>query len=658
MTREPSGRMPKPSPNTSPGGRRSSAAVAVALVAVVMLAAAVQAPGEVAQASTSQPATSPAVAAQIITLIPALTGEADPATRKQAALQILATGSDAGIQALLDILELRNNTAAKLAICEALSETKFDNPVFVDRLLALLDDNNSALVKAAMDALAWSADPGLAGQGALASRVRKRQEEMLTEVLVARSKELYALLGTEGDRTARLLSWLRSPLSVDRLIALEIIHGAMVASTPTPPVGEVLQQVRQMVSDADEAVRRQVVVVLRDLQQQKEDNRRLLNMLAGETSPVVLAEIYRALGRLGEPESIPACLEGLAHPDPNVAACAADALGRLCLRGGNGDRPPGTAEVVTALMDRLAAGGLAPVLRQEIVDSMGEIADPAFLPYLIESVEAVQPAAIRQTAVRALGRIGDPNQIPLVLRMLSGDPDPGVREAAAEALGRLGSGQEVLAALRSRLDNKTEPAPAVQTRAWDAYRAVFGRLSADQQLQIIETWNSGDPASASRRLDLLVDAEKSLGTANTDPGRTVAIREMLGDAYLATGRHALAATVLARAQELIPPEQTDERLRVARKLVQAHLAGTAPERAITAAGAAIQPMVREALAGQLEEYLVQLARSSPAQAADFFSRLQRTLPADYVPDWPQRLTRMQNAVAKAATTAGSTIPAG
>ncbi|HSW46832.1 MAG TPA: hypothetical protein VLM89_14825, partial [Phycisphaerae bacterium] len=57
---------------------------------------------------------------------------------------------------------------------------------------------------------------------------------------------------------------------------------------------------------------------------------------------------------------------------------------------------------------------------------------------------------------------------------------------------------------RTRLDRATEPAPTVASAAWDAYMQVFQRLSADDQLATLASWNS----SAADRMVLLAAAVK------------------------------------------------------------------------------------------------------------------------------------------------------
>src|SRR5512147_1558755 len=75
-------------------------------------------------AATAPSSTAPGE--RLLTLIPTLTGEGTPAERRQAAIQILQLGNEEAAKALAAILVLKNNSAAKLAVCEAVADT--ENP--------------------------------------------------------------------------------------------------------------------------------------------------------------------------------------------------------------------------------------------------------------------------------------------------------------------------------------------------------------------------------------------------------------------------------------------------------------------------------------------------------------------------------------------------
>jgi HEAT repeat protein len=460
---------------------------------------------------------------------------------------------------------------------------------------------------------------------------------------------LYSLLPRESDRIARLQSWLRAAQPLDRLTALEIVHSAMLASTPVPPAKEVLQQIRQMLRDPDEAVRRKLVVVLRDLQE-KDDATRIMGMLEHERSPVVLEEVYKALGRMGASDAIGACIVGVQNPNSKVAAGAADALGRLC-RQVSGNPAPQTAEAAKALLERASPPIEDPVLRGQIISAMASIADPQCLAVLAAHAGSDEPVPqIRQAALTGIGVIGEASQLDLVIARLSEDSDPGVREAAAEALGKLGNKPIHLRPLTLRL---TDPSQSIQNRAWQAYRQLFSRLSLAERNEVLATWTAADKATTARRIDLLTDLESQATAARSDPAELLRIREELGDALLASAEYALAAAAYTRALEGLGAEQGTQRLVIAPKLLDAWLRTPAHDRAVSLVLAAPSPDMLASFAERLHAYVEELARMDGKAAQDCIDRFKTSAPAMFNGDWAPRFEKIRHASSRPATaTAG------
>lgn len=608
------------------------------------LPALAQAPATTEAASDA----APSEGNRLILLIPVLTGETTPQDRRVAAAEILALASDDATKALAGILTLKNNTAAKIAICEAVAETTAPPPALAEPLLGLVGEQKEQAVRdAAVSALLRFSDPAVTAR--LKQVLEREEMQWLRTEMVARSRELYALLPKETDRVARLLTWLKAAQPIDRLTALEIVHDAMLAATPTVPANEVLQQIRLMLRDPDADVRRKLVVVLRDLQE-KEDAARIAGMLKFERSPVVLEEIYKAIGRMGDPSAIGACIRGLDHPADSVAAGAADALGRLCRRV-NGQSPEGTDQAVQALIDRVAAGIENDNLRDQVIGAMAEIADPRFLPVLqAHAGTSEKLPQIRQAALTGIGQIGDPNQVELVVTCLAEDPDAGVREAAALALGKLGSKPMHLRPLFLRLN---EPSPTVQTRAWEAYRAVFARLPWADRLAALATWTGTDKATIARRIDLLSDLETQAAVAKADVKQLMTIREELGDALAAAGEHALAAAAYTRAMEGLAAEQAEIRMRLAGKLLTAYLNAPALDKAVTLASAtADTPGMLEHMAEQLHTYVEARIPVDPQAAADCMARFRADVPGLFTltPEWSKKFGALQRATTQPSAT--------
>lgn len=594
------------------------------------------------------PAVRPALPAdpgeRLLILIPCLTGEGTPADRRQAALDILQLETEESVKAIAGILSLKNNAAAKLAICEALAEMETIPPGLAEPLLGLLQQQKEqALRDGAVAALYRFSDPEVSRR--LRDFLEQEELQWLRAENVARSRELYALLPRESDRVARLLTWLKAAQPLDRLTALEIIHSAMLATTPTPPVKEVLQQIRLMLRDPDENVRRKLVIVLRDLQE-KDDAGRIMAMLEHEQSPLVLEEIYKALGRMGATEAISACIAGLQSPNVKVASGAADALGRLC-RKVSGNAPPPADAVVAALLQKATTPMDDAVLRGQVIGAMAAIADPKFLPVLVSRAGPdEQVAQIRQAALTGIGEIGDPAQIELIVARLGDDSDAGVREAAAEALGKLGSKPVHLRPLFSRL---SDPSPAVQTRAWQAYRQIFARLSWTERNEVLAGWNSSDKPGNGRRIDLLTDLESQATTAKSDAAELARIREDLGDALAASTEYALAAAAFARAIESMNPGQGSDSVTLHAKLLDAYLHVPAHDKALALASAA-SPQMTSAMAERLIAYLQDLARIDGRAASECIDRFKTGSPVLFNGEWAARFDQIRRSTSQPAGT--------
>jgi HEAT repeat protein len=571
-------------------------------------------------ASVVRPALPAEPGERLLILIPSLTGEGTPVDRRQAALDILQLGTDESVKAIAGILSLKNNAAAKLAICEALAELETIPPGLADPLFGLLQQQKEQVLRdGAVAALYRFSD------SSVSQRLRDflEQEELrwLRTENVARSRELYALLPRESDRVARLQTWLKAAQPLDRLTALEIIHSAMLATIPTPPAKEVLQQIRLMLRDPDESVRRKLVVVLRDLQE-KDDASRIVAMLDHERSPVVLEEIYKALGRMGAVEAVSACIAGLQSSNDKVASGAADALGRLC-RKVNGNAPSRNDDVVAALLTKASTPIEDAVLRGQVIGAMAAIAAPKFLPVLLSHAGPDEKVPqIRQAALTGLGEIGEPANLDLIIARLSEDSDAGVREAAAEALGKTGSKPTHLRPLFLRL---SDPSQAVQVRAWQAYRQLFARLSWTERKEVLTGWTANDKATNTRRIDLLTDLESQASTAISEPAELVCIREDLGDTLVAVAEYALAAAAYARATE--GPEQGSQSAVLTSKLLDAYLHVPAHDKALALAAAAKSPQMAAVMAERLLAYVQDLAKIDGRAAAECIDRFKAGAPA-------------------------------
>jgi HEAT repeat protein len=183
-----------------------------------------------------------------------------------------------------------------------------------------------------------------------------------------------------------------------------------------------------------------------------------------------------ALGRRGDPASIPALKEALSDPDPGVRWMALEALGAIgnpalpvlidLLGSDDIDLRWGAVVALGEIGDPRAVGPLARALedRDRYVRTRAALALAAIGASALPSLAAAaghQDAGVRWAAALALGKIGSPECIP-PLSVLVADPDPGVRWKAAEALGAVG-GEAAVIPLVGALEDRDEEVCEVAT---------------------------------------------------------------------------------------------------------------------------------------------------------------------------------------------------
>jgi HEAT repeat protein len=129
-----------------------------------------------------------------------------------------------------------------------------------------------------------------------------------------------------------------------------------------------------------------------------------------------------ALGRLGDDDAVPALVEALTDPDPQVRERAARACGKL-----------GDPRAVNALRDRV--DGDERRVRQAAADALAAIGSKRALAALIDRVEDDSPE-VRYVAASALGEYGGPKPIDALVETLD-DANDAVRRAAVYSIVQL-----------------------------------------------------------------------------------------------------------------------------------------------------------------------------------------------------------------------------
>ncbi len=144
--------------------------------------------------------------------------------------------------------------------------------------------------------------------------------------------------------------------------------------------------------------------------------------------------VSASFGRAANPAVSAQLVELLAHdPEPRVRAEAAEVLGAA---------GPAALEPLMA-----ATSDPDPIVVEAVATGLGELEDPAAVPWLIEAARTNGDRLVREAAVAALGATGDPRALPVLLDLVASGP-PQVRRRCVVAL-TVFDGDEVEAAIRA-----------------------------------------------------------------------------------------------------------------------------------------------------------------------------------------------------------------
>ena len=193
-----------------------------------------------------------------------------------------------------------------------------------------------------------------------------------------------------------------------------------------------------------------------------------------------------ALGKIGDPQAVPALLQTLKDEDEDVRDATALALGDI--------GAPATPVLLRALKDKDQG------VRQSATGALGKIGDPQAVPALLQTLKD-EDEDVRDATALALGDIGAP-ATPVLLRALK-DKDQGVRRWAVAALGKIGDPQ-VVPALLQALKDKDQG-----VRRWAV--AALGKISDPQVvpalLQALKDEDQGVRQSAVAALGKISDPQ-------------------------------------------------------------------------------------------------------------------------------------------------------
>lgn len=142
--------------------------------------------------------------------------------------------------------------------------------------------------------------------------------------------------------------------------------------------------------------------------------------------PVERIKGVRALGESNDGAAIEYLVQALGDPDVRVKAKAVEMLGRMR-----------ASEATQVLVQHLFLVTTEEKLKQRILAALGEIADPAAAPAILDLLERDLDKATRGTAIFALGEIGAGEAVEPLRRMAQDEPTPTLRRLAGEALAKI-----------------------------------------------------------------------------------------------------------------------------------------------------------------------------------------------------------------------------
>ncbi|WP_342347791.1 HEAT repeat domain-containing protein [uncultured Nitrospira sp.] len=210
--------------------------------------------------------------------------------------------------------------------------------------------------------------------------------------------------------------------------------------------------------------------------------------LLNDTQPDTRRTSALSLGKIGDPQSIPALVLALSDPDDQVRQSSAWALGMMAeslseqslvaLVQHLTDPSDSVKKAVVLALGRTAVHEeLLQVLteayaistidtQRTIIQSLAHFEFPFSYSVYLQALESPD-SLTRQSAIAGLGELGDPRGLPFLRTHLLQDPSVGVRSEAAFRLGKLGTSADV-SALKQAME--TDPTPNVHF--WSSWALV------------------------------------------------------------------------------------------------------------------------------------------------------------------------------------------
>lgn len=309
----------------------------------------------------------------------------------------------------------------------------------------------------------------------------KREKAALTDRISAMERELFRTVG-EDEQDAKLVEWLRDPLQVVRRTALAIV-ATRIPDEGKRPQGEVLTALLDVFREGPAPLRREVLAIVQNLKDSDVLDA-LLNHLTLEQDLQTRLAIFRAIGKLDQPEAIPALVREIASMDafPECVREACMALGSVAAKASD---EQDLRQAVDVLKTRYGTTGSDDGrMRAALLTAMAGIGHAAFGAEFLEGVESSDPILL-QPAIRGLMSLKDATKLPR-LRTLTHHDHALVRLAATDAVGALGSEDVDLENLVVRLNPTVETNERTRDAAWNGFKRLMEKRSIAERIAAAE----------------------------------------------------------------------------------------------------------------------------------------------------------------------------
>ncbi|HEV7299124.1 MAG TPA: HEAT repeat domain-containing protein [Tepidisphaeraceae bacterium] len=364
----------------------------------------------------------------------------------------------------------------------------------------------------------------------------RREQALATRLRLVMSEQYLAMPRAQKD--SALAKYLSDDSPTVRALGASLVgDDARGANAPSPATRE---RMRTMVGDSDPAVRIEVALTLRAVND-REAIEPLRVQLAQETHVDALMAQLVTLGFVGDARAAGSILPFLDSPSDAIALVAVRAMGQLGATMRETDPAAATearTRLVAVLRGRAAKAG-AETLRAATVTALAPIADASLTPTFIQLLNPREARTVRVAALNAMAVVGDPKAADRLSDLF--DPattEREVRLAAVRTMGSVGSFDYVSLLLR-RMNRADEPDDEIRAAASASVNRVLPSGDKRGLKQLADQFRQ-NPALRLSVLKVLVDKLQQEGRQPNDSDLALE-QQNLGEVQAQVGQHREAA---------------------------------------------------------------------------------------------------------------------